>query len=78
MLVEQHKYDEARSLFTKSLPIQERVLGASAPELALALERFARLLRQMKDTTAAETVEARVRNIRATLAYTVSVDRLGK
>jgi len=42
------------------------------------LERFARLLREMKDTTAAETVEVRVHNIRATLAYTVSVDRLGK
>ena len=72
------KNEEAYNLFAASLPVQERILGSKAPEVASSLEQFGKLLRQMQDTSRAETVEARARSIRDTLAYTVSVDDLRK
>jgi len=73
-----HKNEEAHSLFTSSLPVEERVLGFGDPEFATGLEQFGKLLRQMQDAAQAETVEARARSIRETLAFTVSADQLQK
>jgi tetratricopeptide (TPR) repeat protein len=75
-LTAQRKYAEARELFVAALPIQERVLGPEAPEFALSLENYGRLLRQMNDAPHAEVVEARARSIRDTLSFTVSIDQL--
>jgi tetratricopeptide (TPR) repeat protein len=78
VLVEQERYTEARELFLKSLPIQERVLGPKSPSLIEALEQFARLLRKTDNVAQAEKVEARARNIRLELMYTVPANRVGR
>jgi len=72
------KNEEAHRLFVAALPVEEKVLGSESPLYASSLEEFGKLLRQMEDVAQAETIEARARNIRDTLAFTVSADRLGK
>jgi tetratricopeptide (TPR) repeat protein len=72
------KNEEAYSLFVASLPVQERVLGPQASRFATSLEEFGKLLRQMEDTSQAETIEARARSIRDIYSYTVSADQLLK
>jgi tetratricopeptide (TPR) repeat protein len=78
VLTAQKKYAEANTLFLSSLPIQERVLGARSPDLVEALEEFASLLRKMENSSQAEIVEARAKNIRFDMTYTVPASRLGK
>ena len=73
-----NKNEEAYSLFASCLPVYERILGPEDPEFASSLEQFGKLLRQMQDTARAETVEARARSIRETLAFTVSANQLLK
>jgi hypothetical protein len=74
VLTAQERYEEAKGFYLSSLPVQERVLGSTSPEFLIALERYAGLLRKMENNTQAETVEARVRYLRAERAYTVRVD----
>src|SRR5262249_22536622 len=73
VLVSELRYDEARILYSNVLPIQERLLGTKAPEVATTLENFGRLLHTMKSHKPADEMEARARRIRAELAYTRSV-----
>jgi tetratricopeptide (TPR) repeat protein len=78
VLTSQGKYAEANLLYLESIPIQERVLGPMSPDYAATLEDFASLLRKMENSSQAETVEARARDIRLDLMYTVPANRLAK
>ena len=73
VLTTERRYDEARILYSEVLPVQERLFGPKAPEVAATLERFASLLHTMKSREPADELEARARRIRAELAYTRSV-----
>jgi tetratricopeptide (TPR) repeat protein len=73
VLTGQRRYDEARILYSDVLPVQERLFGSKAPEVATTLEDFARLLHTMKSHKPADELEARAKRIRAELAYTRSV-----
>jgi len=72
VLVSERRYDGARILYSNVLPVQERLLGSKAPEVATTLENFGRLLHAMKSHEPADEMEARARRIRAELAYTRS------
>lgn len=59
------KYSKAEPLYKRSLAILEKTLGAEHPDVATCLENYGALLRQMRRTAEAETLEARARAIRA-------------
>src|SRR5262249_5878647 len=73
VLTAEHRYDEARVLYSEALPVQERLLGSKTPEIATTLESFAKLLHAMNSPEPAKEMEARARKIRVELAYTRSV-----
>jgi tetratricopeptide (TPR) repeat protein len=74
VLTAARQYDEARILYGRSLPVQERLLGTKTPEVATTLENFAGLLHTMKSHEPADEMQARAGRIRAELAYTRSVN----
>jgi tetratricopeptide (TPR) repeat protein len=74
VLVASRDYDEARTLYTVVLPLQERLLGANTSEVAATLDQFAKLLQSLNQRGPAMEMEARAKRIRAELAYTRSVD----
>ena len=55
-----------------------RPLSGNAPDFAVVLEQYARLLRKMENVAQAEAMETRVSSIRARNAYTVSTGQLPK
>jgi hypothetical protein len=69
----QGRYTDAEALFLRSLNIYETSLPPRHPDLALVLENYAMLLRQIARDQEAEAMEARAASIRTkqTSAYSV-------
>jgi tetratricopeptide (TPR) repeat protein len=61
------RFPEAEPLYLRSITSLEKGLGKDHTMVALALERYALLLRKTQRTTAADAVEARVKEIRSKL-----------
>jgi tetratricopeptide (TPR) repeat protein len=59
------KYEQAISLFQRSITIQEKSLGPDNPKLASTLENYANLLRKTGRETEAATLEARAQTLRS-------------
>ena len=61
----QGKYAEAEPLFRQSLAIVEKALGPEHPNVATALDNYAKLLRKTNRNAEAAKLEARAQAIRA-------------
>ena len=61
----QHREAEAELLYQRSLAIVERALGANHPQVASILEGYAALERAMGNMAQTESMEARLKKIRA-------------
>src|SRR5436853_586230 len=60
----QGKYPEAQTLYDEALSRQEQAHGSKAPEVALTLEEYAKVLNEVKSTAQARQMEFRARQIR--------------
>ena len=58
-------YEEAESLYQRSLTIREKALGPEHPSVANSLENYAALLRKTKRNAEADRLEKRAKAIRA-------------
>ena len=61
----QGKYTEAEPLFRRALAVWEKALGPEHPNVAMALENYAALLRKTNRAAEAAKLEARAQAIRA-------------
>ncbi|MFQ5509347.1 MAG: tetratricopeptide repeat protein [Leptospirillia bacterium] len=59
-----HLYADAGPLFLRAVKMLEHTIGPEAPLLAITLEHYAKLFRDMGDQAEAEVLEARARKIR--------------
>ena len=66
-------FESARTLYSRSLDVQEKSVGTRNGQFAKTLERFAQLLSKIHANAEADSVAARAKIIRAELSYTVSV-----
>src|SRR5262249_36769263 len=73
VLTAKGQYEEARLLYAQSLKAVEQNFGSRSPEVATALEEFAKLLHKAKSHEEAFAMEPREKSIRAETAYVVRV-----
>ena len=66
----QGRSSEAEASYQRMLTILKRALGPTHPDVALALEEYAALLRMVHRCTEASPLETRAQAIRATVAST--------
>jgi tetratricopeptide (TPR) repeat protein len=64
-LSERGRYPEAEPLYERALAIWEKALGSEHPQMAIFLENYASLLRNMGHPAEAALLESRARAIRA-------------